>query len=98
MQLLWAVGLLTVVIIIGYRYGITLWDWIKLLVVPAVIAGGGVWFNRQQREWELEIAERRTQDEALQAYLDQMSGMLIPNTDQPSLYKGRPGDKGRVTA
>jgi hypothetical protein len=80
-----------------------LWDWLKLLVVPAVIAGGGIWFNRQQRERELEIAaqqreqelelaERRTQDEALQAYLDQMSGMLIPNKDQPSLYKARPGD------
>jgi hypothetical protein len=72
-------------------------------VVPAVLAGGGIWFNRQQRERELEIAkeqrerdveiaERRTQDEALQAYLDQMSSMLIPNTDQPSLYRARPGD------
>jgi hypothetical protein len=68
-----------------------------------VIAGGGLWFNYQQRERELEIArkqrkqelaiaEHRTQDEALQAWLDQMSGMLIPNTDQPSLYKARPGD------
>jgi hypothetical protein len=47
---------LTVSILIGYRYGITLWDWIKLLVVPAVIAGGGSWFNRQQHERELEIA------------------------------------------
>ena len=105
-QLLWAgatVGLLTIAILIGYRYGISLWDWIKLLVVPAVIAGGGLWFNRQQREreiknasaqreQELEIAERRTQDEALQTYLDQMSDMLIPNKEQPSLYKARPGD------
>jgi hypothetical protein len=89
-----AVALMTVAVIFGYRYGITLWDWIKLLIVPAVIAGGGIWFNRQQRERELEIvreqreqdvkiAERRAQDEALQAYLDQMSDMLIPNKDQP---------------
>jgi len=56
-----------------------------------VIAGGSIWFNRQQRERELEIAERRAQDDALQAYLDQMSEMLLPNTDQPSLYKARPG-------
>jgi hypothetical protein len=83
---------LTIAILIGYRYGITLWDWIKLLIVPTVIAGGGIWFNRQQRDRELDIAERRTQDEALQAYLDQMSSMLIPNKDQPSLYKARPGD------
>jgi hypothetical protein len=31
---------LTIAVLIGYRYDITLWDWIKLLVVPAVIAGG----------------------------------------------------------
>jgi hypothetical protein len=43
---LWALAIvaaLTVaVLIIGYRYGITLWDWIKLLVVPAVIGGGAL--------------------------------------------------------
>jgi hypothetical protein len=75
-QLLWAgatVGLLTIAILIGYRYGITLWDWIKLLVVPAVIAAGGLWFNAQQREREQRTANERAQDEALQAYLDQMS-------------------------
>jgi len=54
-QVLWAstvVALLNVAILIGYRYGITLWDWIKLLIVPAVIAGFGLWFNAQQREGE----------------------------------------------
>jgi hypothetical protein len=105
-QLLWTLGIVavfTIVIFIGYRYGITLWDWLKLLVVSAVFAGGGLWFNRQQRERELriareqqerevEIAERRVQDEALHAYLDQMSDMLIPKIDQPSLYEARPGD------
>jgi Pentapeptide repeats (8 copies) len=107
-QLLWTgatVGLLllTIAVVIGYRYDITVWDWLKLLIVPVVIAGGGLWFNRQQRERELEIArqqreqeldisERRTQDEALQAYLDQMSDMLLPNKDRPSLYKARAGD------
>lgn len=85
-------ALFAIAVYVGYRYGITLWDWLKLLVVPAVIAGGGIWFNHQQRERELEMAERRTQDEALQAYLDQMSEMLVPNKDQPSLYKARPGD------
>jgi hypothetical protein len=47
-QLLWAgatAALLTAAVLIGYRYDITLWDWIKLLIVPAVIAGGGLWFN-----------------------------------------------------
>jgi uncharacterized protein YjbI with pentapeptide repeats len=72
-----AVGLLTIAILIGYRYGITLWDWIKLLIVPAVIAGGGLWFNAQQREREQRIANERSQDEALQAYLDQLSYLLL---------------------
>jgi uncharacterized protein YjbI with pentapeptide repeats len=57
-----------------------------------VLAGVGLWFNRQQREQELQTADRRAQDEALQAYVDQMSGMLIPNTEQPSLYNASPGD------
>ena len=98
---------MTIAILIGYRYDITLWDWIKLLIVPAVIAGGGLWFNRQQRERELEtarqerereveIAERRTQDEALQAYLDQM-GQLLLDKDRP-LRQSKEDDEVRTLA
>ena len=94
-QLLWAgtaVALLLLIgaILFGYRYGITLWDWIKLLVVPAVIAGGGLWFNAQQRKREREIASDRAQDEALQAYLDHMS-QLVTDKERP-LHKARPRD------
>jgi uncharacterized protein YjbI with pentapeptide repeats len=92
-QLLWICGVgtaLVVSILIGYRYGITLWDWLNLLVVPAVIAGGGLWFNAQQREREQRIANERAQDEALQAYLDGMS-QLLTDKDRP-LHKTRPGD------
>jgi hypothetical protein len=56
-QVLWTLGIVVVVtlaVLIGYSYGITLWDWIKLLKVPAVMAGGGLWFNAQQRERELQ--------------------------------------------
>jgi hypothetical protein len=83
-QLLWAgatAGLL-IAILIGYRYGITLWDWIKLLVVPGAIAGVGLWFNRQQQERQREVEDRRTQDAVLQAYLDQM-GQLLLDKDKP---------------
>jgi hypothetical protein len=66
------------------------WDWLKLLVVPVVIAGVGIWFNRQQRERELEIAERRTQDEALQAYLDVMSQLLTD--EKRPLHRAQIGD------
>src|SRR5687767_6394101 len=67
-QLRWAgatVGLLTIAVLIGYRYGITLWDWIKLLIVPTAIAGAGLWFNTQQREREQRIADNRAQDDSL---------------------------------
>jgi hypothetical protein len=98
-QVLWIVRIgivLSLLVAIGYAYGVTLWDWIKLLIVPAVIAAGGLWFNqqqqkrqqddvRQQQERGLEIENQRAQDEALQAYLDQMAAMLIPNNEQRSL-------------
>jgi uncharacterized membrane protein len=79
------------------------WDYLELLIVPAVLAIGVAWLNWAQRKREreaeeaqqareLEVENQRAQDEALQAYLDQMSAMLLPNKDRPSLYKARPGD------
>jgi hypothetical protein len=70
----------------------TLWDWLKLLVVPPVLAIGGYLFTRSENRATQAAAERRAQDESLQAYLDQMSAMLIPSKDQASLYKAYPGD------
>jgi hypothetical protein len=70
----------------------TLWDWLKLLIIPAVLAVGGFLLTRSENRATQAAAERRVQDEALQAYLDQMSAMLIPNGDQPSLYKAYRGD------
>jgi len=58
------------------------WGWTKLLVVPAVIAAVGLWFNRQQQERALEVERQRAQDEALQAYFDQM-GQLLLGKDPP---------------
>jgi uncharacterized protein YjbI with pentapeptide repeats len=125
-QGLWGIRaaiLLGVLISIGYAYGITLWDWAQLLIVPAALAGGVAWLNWAQRQRdrqaeeatrerereaavaqqerlqsaeearrkrELEIEKQRAQDEALQAYLDQMSQMLI-NKERP-LRRAQPGD------
>lgn len=36
--------------------GKTLWDWLELLVIPAVLAIAALFFNRQQRKNELRIA------------------------------------------
>jgi hypothetical protein len=43
-QLLWVIRIaivLGLLVAIGYPYGITLWDWVQLLIVPAAIAGAG---------------------------------------------------------
>jgi hypothetical protein len=50
----------------------TLWDWLDLLIIPAVLAVGGYLFTRAENRATHATAERRAQDEALQAYLDQM--------------------------
>jgi hypothetical protein len=63
----------------------SLWDWLDLLIVPVVLAMGGYLFNSSQNRATQAAAERRAQDEALQAYLDHMSDMLMPDRDQPSL-------------
>jgi cell division protein FtsB len=69
-------------------HGKTVWDWLALLIVPVVLVGFGLWFTAQQdqrqqqmedqrAEAERELAEQRAQDEALQAYLDQMSQLVL---------------------
>ena len=64
------------------------WDYLDLLIVPAALALGVYWLNRRQTERDqqaedaqqeraLAVESQRAQDEALQAYLDQMSQLLI---------------------
>jgi uncharacterized protein YjbI with pentapeptide repeats len=68
-----------------------LWDWLQLLsalAIPIVIATAGLWFTMQQdarqqqienqrAKAERELAMQRAQDEALQAYFDQMNTLLL---------------------
>jgi uncharacterized protein YjbI with pentapeptide repeats len=54
-----------------------LWDWLDLLVVPAVLAIGGYLFTSAQNRAAQAAAARRPQDEALQAYLDRLGQLLI---------------------
>src|SRR5215211_684344 len=71
----------------GFR-GKTVWDFLQLLIVPLMLVAIGLVFSlqqdaRQQRvedqraDAERVLADQRAQDEALQAYLDQMSGLLL---------------------
>ena len=66
----------------------TLWDWLQLFIVPLALAAIGLWFAAQQEtrqqqieakraESERHIEEQRAQDAALQAYLDQMSQLML---------------------
>jgi uncharacterized protein YjbI with pentapeptide repeats len=71
----------------GFR-GKTVWDWMDLLIVPLVLVVIGLGFTmlldarqqdleNQRAEAERELAVQRAQDEALQAYLDQMNTLLL---------------------
>ena len=71
----------------GFR-GMTVRDWLQLLIVPLALVVIGFLFTAQQdqrqqnienqrAEAERELAVRRAQDEALQAYLDQMGSLLL---------------------
>jgi uncharacterized protein YjbI with pentapeptide repeats len=68
--------------------GKTVWDWLQLLIVPLALATIGFLFTVQQdaRQQQIEnqraasdrqIEEQRAQDAALQAYLDQMTALLL---------------------
>jgi uncharacterized protein YjbI with pentapeptide repeats/cell division protein FtsB len=70
----------------GFR-GMTVRDWLPIvgaLLVPLVIALG-IWaitwqldkLENQRAEAERELAKQQAQDEALQAYLDQMSQLIL---------------------
>jgi hypothetical protein len=58
----------------------TVWDWLRLLrtlAIPVVVAVATAWFSLQQSTTQTQIEELRAQDAALQAYLDQMSTLLL---------------------
>ena len=86
----------------GFR-GMTVRNWLELLVVPLVLLGIGLLFQIQQSEVEerrLEAAqhieEQRAQDEALQTYLEQMGQMLL-DKDRP-LRQSKEGDEVQLLA
>jgi uncharacterized protein YjbI with pentapeptide repeats len=64
----------------------TLRSWLDLLVVPLALVGIGLLFEMQQDlrqqaavEHQQDLAEQRTQDEALQAYLDEVGRLMLEN-------------------
>jgi len=66
----------------------TLWNWLELLIIPVVLAVGGLLFTVAQderqdeaedrrAEAQREAEEQRAQDQALQAYFEEMGSLLL---------------------
>jgi hypothetical protein len=76
---------LLVLIILGYAFnwpwvglhGVTLYNWLQLLIIPAVLAVGGYWYNYATSRNERGIALDNQYETALQAYIDHMSALLL---------------------
>jgi len=78
----------------GYEQQKTLWDWMELLIVPAVLAGGALWFNQRREKLEHAIEDSRIQEERLQRYLDRMTELLLDH----NLSSSQPDDVVRHVA
>jgi pentapeptide repeat protein len=74
----------------------TLWELAELLIVPLALAVIGFWFTTQQDARQAETEEQRADDAALQAYLDQMSQLLLAK-DRP-LRQSEEGDEVQILA
>jgi uncharacterized protein YjbI with pentapeptide repeats len=77
-----------------YEHGKTLWDWLELLIVPAAIGLGALWFNSRSRKTDLEITNDRIYEERLQSYLDRMTELLL----EKGLRASQSSDEVRVVA
>ena len=73
--------------IIGFR-GKTLWDWLELLIVPAALGAGAIWFNnmanlradeieRQREAVQRDIEDQRAKDVVLSTYFGDLSNLLL---------------------
>lgn len=77
----------------GFR-GMTVRDWLDLLVVPVVLSLIAVGFTWQQNERQQAVAEELGQAAALQAYLDQMNQLML----EEDLRDSEPGSDVRLLA
>lgn len=55
----------------------TVRNWLELLIMPLVLSLVTVAFTVQQGQSQRTIEEQRAQDQALQAYLDQMGSLML---------------------
>src|SRR5205807_6181486 len=85
--------------------GKTLWDWLQLLIVPAILGIGTIWFtkqqnkandaaNEQQHKTELQIISDNQKEAAFQEYINAMSELLLAK----ELRKSQGDDEVRAVA
>lgn len=71
----------------GFR-GKTLWNWLELLIIPAVLTFGVLALNlaenersrkaeKERAETQLKVEEHRANESTLQSYLDRMAELLV---------------------
>ena len=63
----------------GLYPGKTLWDWMDLLLIPALLAVLAYFFTRRQAQRETATALLNKREQALQQYLEYMTHLLIDN-------------------
>jgi hypothetical protein len=81
-----AVPLLLMIFIVGgYFFGWqwtgianrTLWDWLKLAIIPVSLAVAGYLFNLALRKRTEFVEDQRAQQEGLEAFLDQLTHLSV---------------------
>jgi uncharacterized protein YjbI with pentapeptide repeats len=74
----------------------TLYDWLQLLIVPAIIAFVGLWYSQMQKSTEQKIADDNQKEEALQGYINEMSNLLLEKNLRKSNAEDEASIIGRV--
>ncbi len=64
----------------------TLWDWMELLIVPAALGLAVLWLNKRLTDSDRRQVADKSEEEALQAYLDRMTELLL----ERNLREARP--------
>ena len=86
---------LLILYVIGLIFGIPLLNLLTILAIPITVGAAVPLLNWLQKKRELDVEHQRAQDEALQAYLDQMSHLL---TDKELRRTTDWLDEARITA
>lgn len=55
----------------------SLWDWMELLIIPLVLAVGGLLYNHAEQRRTRDSISEQTQEQALRYYFDDMTDLLI---------------------